>query len=250
MSVLRNLLAALGFMTRLAPARLINEEEIKKAMPYLPAAGLVLGLAVVLPFALGLFSGHPWIQAWLAVCMNAFLTRGLHLDGLCDILDASGQHTNPDKFWAIVKDSRCGAFGVAGMVLALAGQVILFQAIFSRAQEDCALLGVLVWALVLGRFGAVALAYATKPLARPGLGKLFMDGATTFGTLSALAFCALGGLFLAPLKVHFAALILLGFALAPLYFLARKVKGVNGDFLGAAIVLGECSACLGFALVF
>ncbi len=248
MSIFRRLLTALGFLTRLVPARLTDGEDIRQALPYLPAAGLVLGLAVVLPFALGLFRGQPWIQAWLAVCLSAFLTRGLHLDGLGDILDASGQHTEPEKFWAIVKDSRCGSFGVTGMVLALAGQVILFQAIFSSAQTKPALLGVLVWVFVLGRFGAVVLAYAAKPLARPGLGQLFMEGATTVGTLGALAFCGLSGMFLVPLKTHFASLVLLGLVLAPLYFLARRVRGVNGDFLGAAVVLGECAACLGFAL--
>jgi adenosylcobinamide-GDP ribazoletransferase len=50
MNPLKELLTALGFLTRLAPARLVDHDSISACMRWLPAVGLALGLIIVLPF--------------------------------------------------------------------------------------------------------------------------------------------------------------------------------------------------------
>lgn len=236
-------LDTLGFLTRLAPARVIPETAMNRCIVWMPAVGAVLGAVIALPFWLGLFSGSPWVQAWLVAGLNVFLTRGLHFDGLSDISDAVTTHCDPERFWQVVKDSRSGAFGIIGLILALGGQVVLFHEMAARGAW-----GTVIWAFILGRAASVGLAYRVAHLARPGLGKLYMDGATLHVALGAGVFATLAGLILAGFLPTVGGLAIASLALVPVYKLAERVSGANGDFLGCAVILGELAAGLGFAL--
>lgn len=243
MRIITPFINTLGFLTRLGPARVISDEDMAKCMACMPAVGLVLGAAVVLPFGLGLFSGSPWVQAWLMVGLSILLTRGLHYDGLSDICDAVTTHTAPDRFWVVVKDSRSGAFGVIGLIMCLGGQVILFHEMLAAG----GLLAIL-WAFMLGRAACVGFGYTVRHLARPGLGKLYMDGATLPVSMVTALVTVAFGLFLAGPLATIVSMVLAGAALYPLYRLAEKVDGANGDFLGCAVLLGELAVGLGFVL--
>jgi adenosylcobinamide-GDP ribazoletransferase len=242
--VLRDFFDTLGFLTRLAPARVIPESAMNRCMRWMPPAGLVLGLLIVLPLWLGLFADSPWVQAWLMVAASIYLTRGLHMDGLADVCDAVTTHTDPVRFWEVVKDSRTGAFGVMGLVMALAGQVVLFHAMLARGEYWAA-----AWAFVLGRAAAVWLGYHVRHLVRPGLGKLYIDGATLGVALAATLFTFAAGWIMAGLPATLASTVIVTLVLLGLFRLAEKVGGANGDFLGCAVILGELAAGLGFALV-
>lgn len=278
----RRFLATLGFLSRLAPARVQSEADMRRSMFHLPLCGLVIGLCACAPVLAGLFAGMPLAQAWLIVMLSAWMTRGLHLDGLADVMDGVGQHLNPERFWVIIKDSRSGTFGVAALVLALLGQTALFAEIL-RARPDWGAFA-LPWIFVFGRACAVGFGRAHRAIIRPGLGGLFLAGATVPAVAWAFGLTAFLAAMLAALPAHvpsfspaFApapwlgpwlapplaagpALLLalcsvLGFsalaalaALFPLHRLARAVGGINGDFLGAAIVLGETAAAAGLAL--
>ena len=239
----RTFLDTLGFLTLLAPARVIPEERMARCMAHMIPVGLTLGLAVVLPFWLGLFSHAPWVQAFCMVGLSAVLTRGLHFDGLADVADAVTTHADPTRFWTVIKDSRAGAFGVMALVLALVGQVILFQEL-SSAGEYAAI----VWAFALGRAACVALGYGVRHIVRPGLGKLYIDGATPPVAMATVAATFVLGAFMAGPLPALVAMAAAGVALWPLQRLAKHVDGANGDFLGAAIILGELAAGLGIAL--
>lgn len=255
--MLKRFLATLGFLSRLAPARVMDEADMHKSMFHLPLCGLVIGLCACAPALAGLFAGRPLVQAWLCVLLSAWLTRGLHLDGLADVMDGAGQHLNPERFWTIIKDSRSGTFGVAALVLALLGQTLLFAEIL-RARPDWGAL-TLPWVFVFGRACAVLFGRVHRARIRPGLGGLFLAGAT----LPAVAW-AVGLTLLLPLVTTLvpglavpgtAPLLAAGLAslaglaaLLPLHHLAKAVGGVNGDFLGAAIMLGETAAAAGLAL--
>ncbi|BCS88380.1 adenosylcobinamide-GDP ribazoletransferase [Pseudodesulfovibrio sediminis] len=233
----------LGFLTRLAPARVISEEDMNKCMRYMAPVGALLGAVVVLPFALGLLNTAPWVQAWLMVGLSIILTRGLHLDGLADICDAVTTHTDPTLFWKVVKDSRSGAFGVIGLIMALGGEVILFHEM-ARVEAYPAI----IWAFILGRSGAVWLGYHVRHLVRSGLGKLYIDGATLGVALATALFSFVAGIVLVGLTGAIAGTIVVSLALLALYRLAVKVEGANGDFLGCAVIVGEIAAGIGFVL--
>lgn len=242
MNALTRHLAALSFLSRLAPARVLSEDDLKRAMFHLPLAGLFIGAVIAAPAALGLLSGRPQLQAWLAVALLAWVTRALHLDGLSDVADGAAAHVEPERFWGIVKDSRCGAFGVVALVLALGAQGLLLAEMFGHGDWWA-----VIWAVVFGRCCAVVFGRSARALVRPGLGGLFLAGASTPAALWAAGVALAPALWLRPLAAPLAvaaALVLL----TPLRRLATAVGGVNGDFLGAAIILGEISAGLGYAL--
>lgn len=249
----RRFLATLGFLSRLAPARVLNEADMRKSMFHLPLCGLVIGLCACAPALARLFAGQPLVQAWLCVLLSAWLTRGLHLDGLADVMDGAGQHLNPERFWIIIKDSRSGTFGVAALVLSLLGQTLLFAEIL-RARPDWGALA-LSWVFVFGRACAVVFGRVHRARIRPGLGGLFLAGATLPAVAWALGLaCGLPAALALTLPtantlpaLGFAVLAALA-ALLPLHRLAKAVGGINGDFLGAAIMLGETAAAAGLAL--
>lgn len=239
---LRRFFATLAFLSRLGPARVLDEADMRWAMFHLPLCGAIIGLCACAPVLAGAFAGRPGLQGWLCVALSAWLTRGLHLDGLSDLADGAGQHLNPERFWTILKDSRCGSFGVVALVLALLGQATLYAEVLATRPA-----WVLPWVFVFGRCVGVAFGFCVRPLARPGLGGLFLAGAR----LPALVWAgllALGpALWLDPPAAGLAFACALGLCL-PLWRLARAVGGANGDFLGAAIVLGETAAAAALVL--
>ncbi|MBU1042484.1 MAG: adenosylcobinamide-GDP ribazoletransferase, partial [Proteobacteria bacterium] len=169
MSAPARFLATLGFLSRLAPARVLPEDNLRRMMFHLPLCGLVIGAVIAAPAALGLLHGRPQVQAWLAVALLAYVTRGLHLDGLADVADGAAAHVEPERFWAIIKDSRSGAFGVTALILALGGQGMLFAEMLKDGQWWA-----VIWAVVFGRACAVVFGFCSRTYVRPGLGGLFL----------------------------------------------------------------------------
>ncbi|MBU3936253.1 MAG: adenosylcobinamide-GDP ribazoletransferase, partial [Proteobacteria bacterium] len=108
---------AIAFLTIL-PARLPAElpaDGLRRSAGFFPLAGWLIG---------GFLAGEAWLCVWaglpplvsavLLVALGAWLTRGLHRDGLADLLDGLGGGQTPERRLAIMKDSATGAFGVIG----------------------------------------------------------------------------------------------------------------------------------------
>jgi len=240
---LLHFLTAAGFLTRLAPARGVQPEEMGFSLRLFPLVGLAMGLVLTIPWFLGLLGQHPWIQALLWLAGALWMTRGLHWDGWVDLWDAWGSGARDEHFWEVLKDSRMGAFGGMGLFMGLAGCLILLHNVFQ--QQDW---GLLVWTPVLGRAAAPVLAWMGRDLQRPGLAGIFLNAASNRCLVITTIQAVLLGLLFIPAKT----MLLAGaFLLGGLLFLARLAKnntGMNGDFLGSAIIWGEISALLAGAL--
>jgi len=185
---------------------------------------------------LGVAAGLPWVQAWLWLGGSIYITRGLHWDGWADLWDGWGSNATNEHFWGILKDSRMGAFGGLGLFMGLAGFLILVQEACQARQW-----GVLIWAPILGRGAAVGLTWLARNLHRPGLAQTFLLGMRRRCLYIVMGQVLLAGLFLVPWPSFIASL---GFCLAGLLIflnIAREQGGLNGDFLGSAIVWGELS---------
>lgn len=239
MNPLKDFLVALTFLTRLGRAHITTNEAISRSMPMYPMVGLLIGLILALCTLLPLSS---WVLAWMLTGLNIYLTRGLHWDGWADLWDGWGSGATGERFWAIVKDSHIGAFGTMGLILGLGLQTALFESAVSRDAWTA-----LIFAPVFGRFCCLVLARMGQNLSRPGLGQNAVQGATRSalilgGCTTLLPALALPG-------NHLVATLALSIAaLAALQTLGRKQGGVNGDFLGAAIIAGEVCALLPLAL--
>lgn len=239
MNPLHDFHVALTFLTRLGRARITTNEAISRSMSMYPMVGLLLGLILALSSLLPLSS---WPLAWALAGLNLYLTRGLHWDGWADLWDGWGSGATGERFWDIVKDSRIGAFGTMGLVLGLGMQAALFESAISLGA-----LAALAFAPAFGRFCCLLLARMSQSLTRPGLGQNALLGATRSALILGGCTALFPALFLAP--SHLAASLLLAIApLGALLILGRRQGGVNGDFLGAAIIAGEFCALLPLSL--
>lgn len=233
------LAAGLSFLTRLGGARIIADEDFPATLPWFPVIGLAVGGLAVLPCLLGLFAAHPLLQGWLMAGLGLWLTRGLHADGLADVADAWGSGATGGRFWEIMKDSRAGPFGVLALVMVLGGQVLAFGALAGEGKY-----GAVCFSYALGRTAALWSLLFCRERVRPGLCALFAPGATAGTAAAATAFTAVMGLILAAPAVTAAGMIA---AALPVWFLgslSRRRGGFNGDFMGAAIILGELAGAL------
>lgn len=226
-------------------------------------AGRGLALGPVVGAGLGLVSGLPLLitgadlvarllSATLVVALAAWLTRGLHWDGLADVADGLGSAAPPERTREIMRRPDIGPFGVLALVFTIALQVL------SIAQLPAGAPAMAGWilAVTLGRF---SVALACGPWSRParpdGLGALVVGAVTprrlgvaaVLASVVAVVQVASGllpwavGLVWAPL----AAILVTG-AIARVA--ARRIGGTTGDVLGATAELATTAALLTMAL--
>lgn len=240
---------AIAFLTIL-PGRLPAElpaDGLKRSAGFFPLAGWLIGAVLAGSAWCFVWAGlPPLVSAVLLVTLGAWLTRGLHLDGLADLLDGLGGGQTPERRLAIMKDSATGAFGVIGLVLLLILKAACLAALVGNGGEP--LFFALFAAPVMARWAMVTLACGVQYPRVSGTGHAFVGKV-------GLRELALGAFLLTPLIWWnwSAGLIILGGAMLPAFWLRFKATkalgGVTGDVLGASCELGEVCGWLA-AVVF
>jgi adenosylcobinamide-GDP ribazoletransferase len=184
----------------------------------------------------------PFAAATIAVGLGVLLTGAIHEDGLADAADALGGGQTRDAVFAILKDSRIGAFGAAALCLSLLLRVSLLASLGAAA--PAALVAVHSAARAVPVFLMTALPYVTprhaaksRHAAQAGLPQ------ASVATLWVLL--VLGGTLafhqLSPSQVAgIAAAGAIVTAACARYYRAR-LGGVTGDLLGAAEQISECA---------
>ncbi|NQU15286.1 MAG: adenosylcobinamide-GDP ribazoletransferase [Desulfobacteraceae bacterium] len=229
---------ALKTLTRI-PWPFKEDEAFSASLSWFPVVGLLLGLilyGISLPWDILPVPRWPEMVALLMVVAEAWITRGLHLDGLADWADSMGSFRGKEKRLSIMKDSSLGAFGGLVLIMALLAKWIAFERLFAS--------GSTVWLLaifVISRDMLVEL-MTTLPYARNGEGtaKPFVDQASKkqrmVSHILSLLLCAPFG----PL-----ALILLGAAFLETRIFRTRCRiqfgGITGDLLGTAAEMVEIS---------
>lgn len=209
---------------------------------WFPLVGLVLGL---FSYAIALLPISSFVRAAAIIATGAYLTRGFHLDGLCDVADGFGGGWTKEATLRIMRDSSVGAFALITLVCTLLVQV------FSLA-EILVHLPLLLFVPALGRT-MVVIATSISSYAREGEGTAsalvrksrakHMVGPI----LQMLIFLALLFFFAKPsfapaCSASLFALLMTGFLLR---MSNNRIGGVSGDVLGAIEVLSESFAYLG-----
>lgn len=232
-------------LTTLTVARVRGPESLDRrtagwAMSLAPLVGLGLGglLAGLLLGADALTAGPPLLAAALVVAGHALLTRGLHLDGLADLADGLGSYGSPERARAVMKQPDVGALGLAAVVLVLIVQV---SALVAATTAGWGVTAVVV-AVVTARLSVVVACSTGVPAASPdGLGAL-VAGTVARPVTAALTAMTLAGATLigvadgAPVWLPTLAVVVgLGLAALLLRHAVRRVGGVTGDVLGAAV---------------
>lgn len=248
--MIRHFRIALAFLTRLPAGRTeCTAEEIGRSAAFFPLVGALLGAVYVAFAALlsRLFS--PLIVAVLIVSVDALLTGAMHFDGLADSADGFGAGRTRDDVLRIMRDHAIGSYGACALMLAIALKVSTIAAVIGTARAVPALL----LAPVYGRWSAVfssALAAYARP-ATDDTPKSVGSPARFIGyreLVIATAILLPVALALRPWRGG-AALLAGGLAIAAWTWVCRrKISGMTGDTLGAAVELSECIVLAAFAL--
>ena len=237
--VLRTFLFAWQFLTAIPLSRSTHDakpEELAASMSWYPFVGCLLGaLLVAADLLLGrVFSAQ--VTSMILMLVLIVLTRGLHQDGLADMVDGLAGGRTAQARLAIMKDAHIGAIGATGLFVALGLRYAGLNAM--PAGEHIALLiGMLVvgrWAMVVGAFH-VTYARSEGGLAQPFLAHLSWQH-VWLATLTA-------GIALTLLLGPWSAMccLIIGTAVVRLstVWFHRMFGGVTGDLLGAMNEVAE-----------
>lgn len=239
---------AIDFLTILPMAlpAALPADGFKRSAAFFPLAGWLLGAILSgLAWLFHLVQLPPLLAAVLLVTALAWLSRGLHLDGLADLLDGLGGGQDQARRLAIMKDPAMGAFGVVGLVLLLAVKIAALSALLAWGP-------VFFWSLlaapVAARWAMATLAWGSAYPREQGTGHVFVGRVGGIQLLLGFSF-VLPFLWWAGAG---AALVVVA-ALVPALWLRGKARkalgGVTGDVLGAACELGEACAWLAAVVV-
>jgi adenosylcobinamide-GDP ribazoletransferase len=260
--MLRSIAVALSFLT-IIPVKLsgVTQENIARSGAFFPLAGWLIGVAMAgcgwLMLAVGL---APLAAAVLLVAFEAWLTRGLHLDGVADLFDGLGGSFEAEKRLAIMKDSATGAFGVVGIVLVLLLKTAGLSSLLTLVQtwrnfSTFVLFVCLAFVPAASRWAMMTLAWKSRYPRKNGTGQLFVGQITVKEIL-------IGFLFLLPVLVSASSHtpVLIGLAavfyvtMVPSFWLRYRAHemlgGVTGDVLGASCEFGEALGWLAVTLFF
>lgn len=239
---------ALQFFTRLPIPAWVGFKPawLQHCTRYYPLVGWVVGGLGALVY---LLAHSVWPQAvavLLSMVAGLVVTGAFHEDGFADTCDGLGGAVSKERALQIMKDSRIGTYGAAGLGLMLA---LKFAAL--NALPPAWTAAALVLAHPASRLGSALIIWRmryareegkAKPLGHRMRGYEFAMAAVG-GLLPA---AVLGVLGVVPLVAVGAtlALGLVGVAWMA-RVLARRLDGYTGDGLGAAQQLGELGCYLG-----
>ena len=224
---------AWAFLTRIAGGvHPETDEDLGRAVPWLPWVGLIIGLAVWAVYGVATLLVPEALGAPLAILTGIALTGGLHEDGLADTFDGLGGHT-PERRLEIMRDSRVGVFGVAAVV----GSIVLRSTALALLSVGPALVA-LTAAHIVGRTSAVGVMLSATPARPDGIGAGYMGDLPRRPSQVSVA---LGIALVAAAGPATWVLAASGVAIAVMVpiLLAPKFGGVTGDVLGAAEQMAE-----------
>lgn len=229
---LRALLLALQFLTVLPiPLRsTLSNEEYGRAVAYFPLAGLLVGLIEVAVVILL----QPWLPASILAAVvlltGAMLTGGLHLDGLADTCDGLFVFRTTERRLEIMRDSRVGSYGVAGLICVLLVQYASLNALLAAHTSAIAII------LLAGLLSRWAMAYALVryPYARgTGAASGFKEYAGGRDLVVATLLAAIAALVIAGIWGAGAMLLVWIVMLGLVRWMLGMLPGLTGDTYGA-----------------
>jgi adenosylcobinamide-GDP ribazoletransferase len=239
----RALRAAFAFFTRIPVGGFpYDERALAWAPAHAPLVGAVLGAALgVLHFAL-LPLGTLAASA-IVIGVSMLFTGALHEDGLADTSDALGGGHDADKIFAILKDSRIGAFGAA----AIAVSVLVRAALLAQLGPSALWALPLAWcAARVGPIWLMALLPYVTPESTSKSARLVRAGVSQCAVATSW-FVALAAVMVDQEAIDLTRLTFVAATVALTtavtgWRYVRRAGGITGDFLGATEQLSEIAA--------
>lgn len=239
-----SIIAAFQFLTIFPTLikRMFTSHEMGRAVGWFPLVGVALGLAVygVNHSARLIFPAS--VSAALTLLGWVIFTRAFHLDGFMDTCDGLFGGWTPERRLEIMKDSRMGAFGVAGGVLVLLTE-------YAALHSSLNLFPALLLSATLGRWVSPLVIY-TFPYAREdGLGNEMKRNVNIQQIILATLITGITAWFAAGGWLGLALMLgtaLIGFLVA--LYAMRLLPGLTGDIYGTVTTLVEMSVLVYFTI--
>lgn len=229
---------ALQFMSRLPTPQFatVTSKEMGQSIAYFPVVGLIIGAVLVASAQLSWWLPTELV-AGLVLAMWAWITGGLHLDGLADTADGwlggVGDHS---RALEIMKDSRIGTGGGVALVVLL---LLKWEALSYLIAAELWL-----WLLVtplIARVGSIALMPFTQYVSLQGLAEEMVLNLNRPILFSWLGLTLLALLWLAwPLGIG-----LIAVWLWMRWLMIRITGGMTGDTAGAMTEVMEVAVMIG-----
>lgn len=239
------LLAAVQFMTRLPmPDRAWNPARMAATPRWYPMVGVLVGAVAGLAFWLAAQLFPPGLAALISTGVGMLVTGCLHEDGFADVCDGLGGGVTRERKLEIMRDSRLGTYGAAGLGLMLGAKVLSLAALPPGTVPL-----VLVAGHAASRASSVLVIATSRYLREAGAGASVARGVAPASLAVALG---TAGLAVAALAFGLPAGALLGggAGLALGHVLMRRaferpLGGYTGDCLGAVQQTSEIGFILG-----
>jgi adenosylcobinamide-GDP ribazoletransferase len=221
----------------------LDRRAAGRAMALAPWVGAALGGVIALVLTGLRHVLAPSLAGVLAVALAAVLTRGLHLDGTADTVDALGSYRDRARALDIMKSPEIGPFGVVALIV-----VVLVQSLTLASAPFLAV----VTGFAAGRLAVTLACTRGIPAARSdGLGS-FVAGSVPRVAASAIAIAvAVLAVFAIPgrpwqglLAVAAALLVVL----VLLRHVVRRLGGITGDVLGFLVETVTCVVLIGLTI--
>ncbi|MDO9535728.1 MAG: adenosylcobinamide-GDP ribazoletransferase [Bacillota bacterium] len=248
---MRQFFVALTFLTVLPVSSRFFNKPIKLAdgAAFFPLVGALLGIFFGGLFLIGelLIPTGPLVV--LLFLFAFIITRGLHIDGLADTADGVVGGMNPERAMTIMRTGDVGPVGMFTVVM-----IYLFKYASMIALATSFLPLAFFGMFLSGRWNMVLVGSAFGPAREDGLGSQFIRGLTWKHSAGAsLAGLLIVGLltwwmpeFFLPLLSGILTAFICGWVLA--FFVARHLRGLTGDVLGAVNEVSEAGFLLGLLL--
>lgn len=215
-----------------------SAKQNAQAMLFYPLVGVLLGL-ILFASAMLLAKLPIILSAALILVLWIWLTGGLHLDGLADTADAwVGGFGDPERTLNIMKDPACGPIGVLSLVVIC---LLKFVALYVLLEQHMA--AFLIVLPMLGRSVPVFLFLTTPYIRAQGLGRsitdfmpkkrLWMVFVITIALLCVFKWLGLIALLVFLVMLFYMRLLFI-----------KRIGGITGDTVGAAIELAETGVLL------
>ena len=239
---------AVQFLTRwpIRSPEPFAESRLAAATRYHPLVGALIGACSGGVFWIAHLAFPASLSVVLATAASLLATGALHEDGFADTCDGLGGGATRERALAIMRDSRLGTYGAAGLGLMLAAKVLALAATppevvpwllvaAHAASRSCAVLAIATGTYARDAGAATPIADAVAPQSLAfGVATAAATACVLLAvTTSAVILAGLGGLVAGHVAMRAA--------------YERKLGGYTGDCLGAVQQTSELGMYLGIA---
>lgn len=233
-NIFEQLIILTKFMTRIPiPIKVdYDPKKLGKSIKFFPFVGMIIGFILYYTsIILVKFSKNNLINALIVIVIELMVVGIIHIDGLCDTFDGLFSYREKEKMLEIMKDSRIGTNGAIILVLYFIAKILFISEIFSIN------LKYLIIYPVLARLATPVNAAFSDYARKNGMSNFIISQNSTFEGIFSIILAAALSFLIFSFKGFELFLGAFLFIIFFMQFVKKKIDGVTGDTMGAALEL-------------